>query len=423
MTKTRFFLIFPFALIIFLLVYLAGCQLNIVNEGPASLNTPGDISDEISSTVEESPTEDFRLEKTPEMSDSYFTSNCVSIVGDMPSSSLMGELVIEPADGSPTFLNDISTGGKIYIGNSVWPYIEASPTFSQLAFWDVDKHTLLVVSPEGEVQASIMPAEDEELAPMHWISESEILVEDDYINSGIFGDFDYLIWDLDADTLSKLDFPIPTVDQAFDWFHEPLLIPNESKTYLVHPTLSNDVVLLDLDSNEEIVTIYDAGLYSNSPIWSSDGKSFILGLPLRYKVDGEVLENFDDGLPYIGGAELFRINIEGEFQRVTYLSTENKVNIWNLAWSPDETAIAFWLEFSDSSDDGMSLAFANVDSGVTTDLCISGYDEIYWSPDGRYLAINAARPNDPGSDVVLIDLELMEGYRIFERAYIVGILN
>ena len=109
---------------------------------------------------------------------------------------------------------------------------------------------------------------------------------------------------------------------------------------------------------------------------------------------------------------------------MTHLSTGTQTRQSNIryvpekySWSPDGRFAAFWLMSIDEYGASGSGTFVILDTvtGEIMDYCISaGVIENYsgnylfepvWSPDGKYLAINANLQENGNFDTLLVDLE------------------
>ena len=132
--------------------------------------------------------------------------------------------------------------------------------------------------------------------------------------------------------------------------------------------------------------------------------------------------NIEDGLPYQGGYDLFRVSRDGEVERLTYLTTKYKAIEEGYTLSPDEKYIAFWLVL-DAKDPPRSterqLAILDTETGEITKLCLSGGDFPYppvWSPDSKYLVVTVSDGRNSISDVLLVDLEQGLATKIAEQS-------
>ncbi len=101
------------------------------------------------------------------------------------------------------------------------------------------------------------------------------------------------------------------------------------------------------------------------------------------------------------------------------------------SWSPDRDHIAFWLGLADINQSITgTFAILDVVTGEITDYCISaGFLEGVWfnrlsvpawSPDGKYLAINANIQKNGNFDTLLVDLEDGTAFKIGENLSPVG---
>jgi Tol biopolymer transport system component len=159
-----------------------------------------------------------------------------------------------------------------------------------------------------------------------------------------------------------------------------------------------------------------------APKWSPYGDEFVVSAPPITTGYGEIFHNIDDGFPYVGGNDLFLINTKGEIRRISYITTTMAVGEEEFSWSPNGKQIAFWLYFLDDSFDESYLAIVDIETGVTTNLCLKGFGEISWSPDGKYLGFTSIVSESGQDDYfgVIVDIDNNQGYYIPEKGYIDG---
>jgi hypothetical protein len=95
--------------------------------------------------------------------------------------------------------------------------------------------------------------------------------------------------------------------------------------------------------------------------------------------------------------------------------------------SPDGMHVALWLNINNSNEN--TLGILEVRSGEVTDYCIpSGESEYFlrsavpiWSKDGKsfIVAVNF-QSKDEGNDVILVNIEKNEAYKVMNDAYLLG---
>jgi hypothetical protein len=140
--------------------------------------------------------------------------------------------------------------------------------------------------------------------------------------------------------------------------------------------------------------------YDNTkPVWSPDGSWVAIAL-------GIADENDD---PPSSNSILYLIARDGEETRIT-----NGVS-GSLSWSPDGRYLAFWDILR------WSLALLELKNRQITVYCVepsAGRDPI-WSPDGRWIAMNADVP-DAATGVVIIDTIGQRAYRIVNDLVVRG---
>ena len=357
--------------------------------------------------------------------DLHLLANCVTILDEIPSNTqIPGFLVLEM---DKIYLYNPTIEEKIAVGDGSWPAIRVSPSQSKLAFWDIEKEKLLIVSSDREPIATVSES-NRVLVPMQWITEDELIVERiDIQEYRPYDEHHYFFWDLETDNQVNLTPPIPFYSIGEDawWYTDPLYIVNQSKSHLVFND-GWDVVLWDLKKNKEVIRLYSA-VKGGAPKWSPNGEEFVVGAPpIGYdnKNKKKVL-NIDDGLPYLFGEDLFIVGISGVVERISYMTTKFNVEENGLWWSPDGTQIAFWLEFPGNNDYDGQLAIIDIETGMTTNYCVEGFQEIYWSHDGKYLAITSMLFKNGREDIIgiVLDIENEVGFYLPHSGYIDGWLK
>jgi len=189
--------------------------------------------------------------------------------------------------------------------------------------------------------------------------------------------------------------------------YDPLL------TRVVYPAgINNDClgksgigyVLWDLENQVKLVEIV-IGHYSVTPKWAPDGSRFVIN------------DKYGDG-------EFYAVTRDGAVAQISHLNSDLAAGSAGrryfsdlFSWSPDGRYLAFWLESVQNSPIQATFALLDTLTGQVSDTCISaGFVEsgagLYplflqpiWSPDGKYLVIEANRQEDGNTQTVLIDLE------------------
>lgn len=170
------------------------------------------------------------------------------------------------------------------------------------------------------------------------------------------------------------------------------------------------------------------GSYSTMPRWSPDGRFFVTDAPLR-SADQLSHINFEDGLQYQGGTELFLVNLDGNIQRLTYFTVLQPRMQHDYIWARDGHGIAFyslpWYSFTPD------LAYYDLDTGITINYCATRElpedgsalpifpPDIVWSPDGDYLAVTFLDDNFRYT-VNLVELSSGDAWQIGEDLSVMG---
>ena len=351
---------------------------------------------------------------------SRLSNRCVETFASIPQGIILkGVLVLDsPGSNNETYLWDLSSGDQEAIGSIYIWGLAVSPDQSMLAFNDNDPDALKVIDIAGE--------------PLYVIDEPRGYLAGWLNNENLVlnlpkGDMDGT-YTPDAISVVNLtsneyhDF-LPEYPNLNDFPHEVYwrgyefsrMVVNPQLTYLLYPAKeppeANPLIIWDIQANKEAGRIHQfgvyVGLFAGKPLWSSDGTSFVTSAQLRYTVGNPFASdpvhalryaneeaenayiNLDDEFPYVGGFELIRVTVEGDVERLSYLTTKYIALQSEWTWSPDSTRIAFWLTIvDDEAPVNRELAVLEVESGEVTNYCISGYSTPIWSPDGSQIAIN-----------------------------------
>ncbi|RME58201.1 hypothetical protein D6779_07000 [Candidatus Parcubacteria bacterium] len=322
-----------------------------------------------------------------------------------------------------------------------------SPDYKQLAWIDVKSDLLQIVDATGKDLRSVHVIENW-YGVIQWVGQDYLLIEsiplhpDGTLNppaSSVL--FNILT------SKQEAEYPHGYPDQFFigngapHWgnYYFSQSVFDSSFSRVVYPAYDNmggALVLRDIERQREIARFRVADPnFGGLPQWNREGSFFISGIyPQAERWDGAVFVNIDDGLPYQGGYDLFRVSRDGEVERLTYLTTQYKAIEEGYSLSPDERKIAFWLVL-DYEDLGTKverqLAILDIDTGKITTLCLAGGDVPYhpvWSPDGEYLVVTVSASNKiPGnpreksmSEVYLVDLSDGAAVKIAEEAVALG---
>ena len=168
------------------------------------------------------------------------------------------------------------------------------------------------------------------------------------------------------------------------------------------------IVLWDLQSKKAIASLQDAGYFGHMPVWSKDGKYFLVAVTPKGTVGNDT-----NNTP-----EWFRISREGEIQQLTHFATLfNEIFIGKGNISPDGHFLAFGLNKKSNTDLSEQLTILNLETLEVTNYCIPGSSPI-WSLDSRYVAVEDIS-QDP-IRTILIDLEENRAIEIGNQVYPAG---
>lgn len=335
------------------------------------------------------------------------------------------------------FLLDLETGRKIpLLGKTRDETV--SPNGKWVAYYDASQEKIIVADYDGNLILEL-PSPHRRLEPRYWLDDQH-LVLDDWFSLDPEYDFKdpYVIlitlnpftgeqkewWPSDfSHSLFPNIFGGPT-----EWPAASELMFAPDMTHLAYSLelpaqRAVAVVLWDMREQKEISRVYT----SYAPIWSPDSGQFaISAIPTD-------LGNFNDGLPYENGSDLYTMDIQGKLRRLTYFSIVPRQSTMEegYTWSPNGRKIAFWM-LDRLHSRSPSLAVVTVESKALVSYCAT--DETLpesqmaaiifpphpiWSPDGQYIAITVLN-QDFGRKVLLVELASGKAWKIAENVSAMG---
>ena len=322
------------------------------------------------------------------------------------------------------FLLDLPSWETNDVGSTLFPYIKTSPSYTKIAFWDLSDQALRIIAADGNIVYEYHN-EDNDFYPVLWLSDDILILHKTPRDVGnlTVNFVPYFLY-INTNELETISFDVPEVYPGVpkNWYGAPQEIPNPDQTILVYPSFRNDLTFWDLNTNQTIRTVFQGSLYGREPKWSKTRAAFLISAPPVVSQGNQMQINFDDGLPYIGGEELFSIDSEGKLTRMTFLSTQYNSLFFDYVWSPNEEKIAAWLSLDEYESPEPLFTVVDTSSDVITNYCITGNrGGLYWSPNGKYLALNAQPQNDSKNpSVIIVDFENSIAYRIISQHWVDG---
>ena len=290
---------------------------------------------------------------------------------------------------------DLSSQTRMLFSAEGAMYETVSPDGKLLAYNDVDNKSVVVMDADGQHVTEI-PDPDEYLTPVGWLDNERLMVDK---RRGERGNFMaplpslILFNPLTGEQQEWLpDYPNLYDDSNLRWGMMNHFVLNSELTYLVYPTWGEGgpLVLWNVEEGRDVSRLYFGS--SREPHFSPDGDRVVASAPPQY--DG--LVNIYDGLPTVGGEELFLMGINGDLTRLTYFTTTSIVEQRDFAWSPDGKQIAFFLRIVGEGSDEYQLAVISLETRQVVNYCIPGLRPM-WSPDGKHLLVN--QDYDTGGEI------------------------
>jgi WD40 repeat protein len=325
-----------------------------------------------------------------------------------------------------SYLLDLKSGERISLGHTRFETV--SPDGKWLAYYDTEQEQVAVVDYEGRLIFET-PAPQRQLTPRYWLDNQRLLLDQKVSTPGATA-LELLI--LNPFTNERQEWHPDFPSQAYanpNWLLYSNLVFNPALTHLIYPALEEDfsIVLWNVQSEQVIRKIY-WGSSRSIPRWSPDGRYFVTDAPLRSDRTPRFI-NFEDGLPYQGGTELFLVNQDGDVQRLTYFAVLQERRQSGYIWARDGHGIAFYSLYWNSRTP--DLAYFDLETGSVFDYCETrslpeNYDatliyppDIVWSPESDYLAVTFLDDNFRYT-VNLVELSTGDAWQIDEDLSAMG---
>jgi WD40-like Beta Propeller Repeat len=430
-----------FILWINIMIFLGGCSGTLLTQGTLPSDeltlTPLIIPTKTIVQIGTSPTTPVVATKTVNITstitptpDTGVSEDCLTIQPNLPGEiGYSGKIMLETH--GPDVVNNISyyylnSGNKSDIPSMGSIDLSVSPNRTRFAFEDYNSKRLKVFGSDG-IQIKSLPWGKYWGWVDRWLDNQNIaIVMAEPESSG--SNFDkypraVLILNPFTNQMQTLPPDFPDIDLAstnLSWDKSGTTIYDPTLRRVVYPgtmqggNLSGmGYILYGIPEKKKLAQIPSAG-WDSLPLWSPDGSKFIV----------------------MGDDEFYQVSYDGRISKITHMNpgyvpdknSGDKYWAEYYSWSPDGQHLALWLQTLDTHR--RTLAILDVATGLITDACISaGYnpDDVrtlpypVWSPDGRSLVVAANyRPEDNGNDVVLVDLEKDEAYKLTTNKFPVG---
>lgn len=342
--------------------------------------------------------------------------DCAMIISAPPiDAHLAGSVVIKPyQEKARSYLLNLSTGNKISLSRSFLETV--SPDGKLLAYADLDTDLIVIADNSGK-KIRTLPDPEDRLSPTYWLDNQRLMIEHRLGEPDApFIVDSWIILDVLTGKMQEWPPDYPNLDTFYNlngWGGTPRFLVNPQLSHVVYQAREGvkwQLIMWDIKAKKEISKL--PGIYyGDIPWWSPDGTQILIGLNPQTAIK--------DGLPYIDGGELFTIDTDGKFKRLTYLTTTHFALERFFIWSPNGKAIAFMLQISPDnkniSDVMPELSVLNMRTEQVMDLCLPG-GGISWSLDGKYILINSWNEQNRINEVFIVDLEKKLAWKIAENA-------
>ncbi len=161
------------------------------------------------------------------------------------------------------------------------------------------------------------------------------------------------------------------------------------------------IVLWDIETGQVLARLITMDGFGGTPIWSPDGKQFIIATKL------------DPNDPYFPPNGFYSVSREGQIKQLAYFPDMAILNSYSL--SPDGRLVAFWIAAKSKMWDEAHLAVLDTTTGDIINYCFANTTpgnlvQPIWSPDGTQLLLNVPDPvvmtldHGPQRNALLVDL-------------------
>jgi len=333
-----------------------------------------------------------------------------------------------------SYLLDLGTGERIPLGKSRDETV--SPDGRRVAFYDDGQEKVIVADYEGNPVWEL-PSPKRKLEPAYWLDDQRLILNDklsqdpQYESKYGYADRMILVNPFTNDQQEWWpDFP-NQAQYFYLWPVDSGLMFNPALTHVVYPynlVGKSPIVLWDVLNQEEIATLYTTA----PPVWSPDGRQFVIRAAPVLKAYTPPVVNFDDGLPYENGSDLFLMNLQGELRRLTYFSIvpAQETTEQEYTWSPSGRQIAFWM-LERLHSHAPAPMVVDVENKALVSFCETENlpeDQFaslifppspVWSPDEQYLVITLLN-QDFKRKVLLVELSSGKAWQIAENVSAMG---
>jgi hypothetical protein len=330
---------------------------------------------------------------------------CLDIAQDLPTNAEIKDIIVLDQNGGPhDYLRDMKTGTQKLLGEDTggvffavspdrrWlAYLKTTGPLAQPTPW------LAVAGADGKEVVSI-PYDPKWGGISRWLDNQRLIFPVEVDNNEV-GKIPAEHYVLNPFTGKQQELPPFPSDVSFLLYHpsEGMMISYDpTLSYIVYPTEKGTTLLVNLHTHQTLASVWTP--WEVVPRWSPDGQSFIL---YTYIISGT---------DFTGG-DLFRINLQGQIQRLTQF-IHTGIEWTTYSWSPDGQHIAMWLVTDGKHKNLTTLAILDTTSLDVVNTCITNDrtskfpPELIWSPDGNQLVFEYSEINHTDKrNVVVVDIK------------------
>ncbi len=356
---------------------------------------------------------------TPTVSPEVMLYQCLEINANLPAHDALRGVIVYNADANLySWLSDQATNKTYFLpqeaGDTLWQF-EVSPNRQYLKYIHSSPRTqedrLVIAGPDGQpIWSRVVGSNDWD---WDWFDDARLV----FSESSGDGIHQLLLLNPFNGEQKRLpaDFPDSEVFSpdrwAPFWYQASRGLPlyDPTLTRVLYPAIEGKekmpiIVIWDTKANQKVAQIVTQDDWGDTPVWTLDGKQFIIATNLNSPERASTVKEF------------FEVSQDGKIKQLTHLANSfSRIDILDsYSLSPNEKLVAFWIVAQPSPYDSPQLAVLNIETGEVTNYCLKGDafadnamqpSPPIWSPDGTQLLIISRIPEDTKvRRVVVVDI-------------------